>query len=85
MTIKLLSGFAIASLVALTGCGYQTQEACEQHSNAPGHMCHYNLNNQWTPGAGIPVNSPAGQAIMGGLMQHMFPPTYNVNVYHYYP
>lgn len=64
----------LAAVLLLSACGYQTQEACEAHSNAPNHECFYNLSGYWRPGHGIPVDSPAGQMLLMGVMSGAFAP-----------
>lgn len=60
---------AFAASGMLSGCTYSTMDACLEHH----HSCHENLWGEIVPGAGIEVNSPAGQAILGGFMQNQMP------------
>lgn len=64
---------ASACVLALSACSYPTEEAClEQHA-----QCHVGaFDGNWHAGAGIDINSPAGQAILGGVMSNMMQPTY---------
>ena len=70
MLPKILAGaLAVAAIGALPGCSYSTMDACLQHHSS----CHENLWGEIVPGAGIPVDSPAGHAILGGFMHNQMP------------
>jgi hypothetical protein len=59
----------LAFPLVLAACGYPTLEACEQ---ASGGVCHIGLmDGKAHPGQGIDVNSPAGQAILSGVISNM--------------
>lgn len=60
---------AVAAVGALSGCTYPTMDACLEHHRS----CHENLMGDIVPGAGIDINSPAGQAMLSGFMQHQMP------------
>jgi hypothetical protein len=60
---------AVAVAGALSGCSYSTMDACLEHHNS----CHETLDGNFFPGHGIDINSPAGQAMLNGFMQHQMP------------
>ena len=75
---KLLVAAALA-VAALTGCSYATEEACLDDGHA---ACHVGaLDGKWHAGTGIPIDSPAGAALINGLMPA---PSYNVYVHPWY-
>jgi hypothetical protein len=56
---------ALIALIGLSGCTYRTMDACE---DATGTVCHMTIFGDYVRGPGIPIDSPAGQAILSGVL-----------------
>jgi hypothetical protein len=55
---------ALAFALALAGCSYASENACLQQHAA----CHVGaFDGNWHAGSGIPINSPAGVALLRSM------------------
>ena len=71
MKTPTLTAIAITLAISLlTSCSYPSLEACEEAHGT----CHKSITGNIVPGRGIDVNSPAGQAILSGVVGGMMHP-----------